>query len=106
AERNAARAGVEQSIRWCQGTMGQWAPPAQPGLVICNPPYGKRVGKDEDLPALYRTFGTTLKKDFPGWRVAFICPDERLARATGLVLRKQGTLQNGGIAVSLWTAEL
>src|SRR6185295_1027705 len=52
-----------------------------PGLVICNPPYGERMGADAGLVDLYRLLGTKLKSEFPGWRASLITSDENLARA-------------------------
>ena len=37
-------------------------------LIICNPPYGERIGKDEDLEKLYYDYGENLKNCFKGFR--------------------------------------
>ena len=34
------------------------------GTVICNPPYGERLGTTPALIALYSVFGQRLKKNF------------------------------------------
>ena len=48
ARRNARRAGVTLALeRHDLRTLK--APPDAPGLVVANPPYGKRVGEVEDL---------------------------------------------------------
>jgi putative N6-adenine-specific DNA methylase len=41
------------------------------GLIICNPPYGERMGTEEDLTSLYYEMGENLKKNFKGFK-AFI----------------------------------
>jgi len=73
-----------------------------PGLLLCNPPYGERLGAGEDLRSLYRALGESCRRAFPDWQAALLTPDDRLARATGLPLERRALLDNGGIAVTLW----
>ncbi|MBS0567427.1 MAG: bifunctional 23S rRNA (guanine(2069)-N(7))-methyltransferase RlmK/23S rRNA (guanine(2445)-N(2))-methyltransferase RlmL [Proteobacteria bacterium] len=70
---------------------------SMPGLVICNPPYGERMGADAGLVDLYRLLGTKLKAEFPGWRASVITSDENLARAIGLRAEKKYQLYNGAL---------
>ena len=35
--------------------------PDKPGMIVCNPPYGKRIGFDEDLGLLYKQLSEYLK---------------------------------------------
>ena len=42
------------------------------GLIVCNPPYGKRLGEQQVLRSVYMRFGKQLRKEFPGWTVAVI----------------------------------
>ncbi len=72
-----------------------------PGLVAVNPPYGRRIGKEEDLPALYGKLGKVLSETFPGWRASLITADEELARNTGLKADKVNVLYNGPIKCTL-----
>ena len=71
--------------------------PCAPGLVICNPPYGERMGADAGLVDLYRLLGAKLKAEFPGWRASVITSDEELARAIGLRADKKYQLYNGAL---------
>lgn len=105
AERNAARAGVESLVQLRQQELAACVAPPGPGLVVCNPPYGKRIGRDEDLRPLFGALGTLFQGPFAGWRGAFICPDDALARATELSLTRCAGLQNGGIPVALWATQ-
>ena len=77
-----------------------------PGLVICNPPYGLRIGKNEDLAALYREIGSVYRQCFSGWQGALLCPPGRLAEATGLDLKPVASLVNGGLKVTLFSVDL
>ena len=97
ARRNAKRAGLTLTLeRHDLRTLK--APPGAPGLVVANPPYGKRVGEEEDLPGLYRALGATLRGAFRDWRKALIVPeDAKLVAALGLEGARQLPVQNGGL---------
>ncbi len=106
ARRNARRAGVTLTLeRHDVRTLG--APSDGPGLLVANPPYGKRVGEGVDLPGLYRALGATLRKGFGGWRVALLVPqDPGLIQALGLSEAQALPLRNGGLACRLLLARL
>ena len=106
AERNAERAGVAERITWQRGDFLVLTAPTTAGLVVSNPPYGERLGKTSDLPGLYRDFGTLLRREFAGWRYAFLCPDKELAQATGLNVQSLCQLSNGGLQVELFTGQI
>lgn len=50
------------------------------GVVVLNPPYGKRLGKKSDITTQYREIGAKLARDFQGWRVGIILPDPGLTK--------------------------
>jgi putative N6-adenine-specific DNA methylase len=102
ARGNAGRAGVLTEVALLQADLADLEPVAGPGLILCNPPYGARLGQGEDLRRLYRALGEACRRSYPGWRVAFLAPDDRLAQATGLPAVPRAALNNGGIAVTLW----
>jgi len=72
------------------------------GLVVCNPPYGKRLDLGEDPAGYYSELGRQLRRAYPGWRKAIICPDPSLAQATGLPFEQVARLDNGGLKVGLF----
>ncbi len=102
ARRNADRAGVGDLVSFHHKELGQFAPEGAKGLLVCNPPYGKRVGKNENLFPLYQRIGSLLREGCKGWQGALVCPDEHLAKQTGCALQKKALLHNGGIAVHLF----
>ena len=78
-------------------------PEGPAGLVIVNPPYGKRLGEAKELRPLYAALGATLKARFGGWRVALVTSEATLARATGLPFAAPGpVVPHGGLKVRLW----
>ena len=101
ARRNARRAGLTLALER-RDVKTLTAPVAGPGLVVANPPYGKRVGETGDLPELYRALGATLRRAFQGWRVALIVPDEEgLIRELGLRDARSLRVRNGGLRCRL-----
>ncbi len=104
AKRNAQRAEVigfvrleRQSIEHLQKPVGLGAA----GLVICNPPYGERIGQQDALVPTYRAIGARARSEFDGWRVAVITSDEGLGRAIGLRAHKTYALYNGALECRL-----
>lgn len=104
AGQNALQAGVETLINFDCSSMDSLSARTGPGLVLCNPPYGIRLERGEDLLALYRDLGAGFKRAFPGWTIAFIAPDDKLAAATELDVSTCARLLNGGLSVSLYVA--
>jgi len=106
AARNAERAGVSGMIEWAEGGLIAMKAPAESGLVICNPPYGARLGEGEGLRQLYRDFGDLLRREFSGWRYGFLCPEPQLAGLTGLAETPLCHLSNGGLQVALYAGRV
>ncbi len=67
------------------------------GLVVCNPPYGERIGEEEGLPALYASLGKTLRERFDGWAAAVFTGNPALGQSLGLRARRTHRLFNGAI---------
>lgn len=68
------------------------------GIVVSNPPYGKRIGGEEDLQALYSTIGERLKHVFTGYTAWLICRDDReLVRHIGLKPSQRIPVLNGSL---------
>ena len=60
----------------------------KPGLVICNPPYGERLGEEEETAELYTKFGESLKAHFKHWQAAMIISNPELGFPTGYPFTK------------------
>ncbi len=72
-----------------------------PGLLAVNPPYGERLGKDQNMLMFYGRLGEHIKNSFPGWNISILTGDRQLSEATGLKADKINTVYNGGIRCSL-----
>ncbi|CAG7856995.1 Ribosomal RNA large subunit methyltransferase K/L [biofilm metagenome] len=73
----------------------------EPGLVICNPPYGERLGDAQQTSRLYQQFGVTLKNHFQGWQAATIISDPELGFRIGIRSQKPITFYNGALVCKL-----
>jgi len=51
------------------------------GIVVLNPPYGKRLGEKSELAETYKEIGAKLSRDFKKWKVAIVLPEPDLAKA-------------------------
>ena len=70
--------------------------PFESGMIICNPPYGERLGDEEQAALLYKEMGS-LFIDFKGWQIGVITAhkefQENIGRyATSLKSLKAGNL--------------
>jgi 23S rRNA (guanine2445-N2)-methyltransferase / 23S rRNA (guanine2069-N7)-methyltransferase len=74
----------------------------EPGLLITNPPYGKRIGQVQVLRTLYHRFGEQLKASFDGWTAVIITSEPDLAKSIGLRAFRKNTLYNGAIKSVLY----
>jgi len=54
------------------------------GVVMLNPPYGKRLGEKIDTRSFYREIGKKLSTDFKGWRTGIILPSREAKSYLGL----------------------
>jgi putative N6-adenine-specific DNA methylase len=96
--KNAKAAGVGHLVRFAPKDVRDFHPPAQiPGTIICNPPYGERLGEEKDLAPLYRTLGEVLRTRCQGWNVLVLTGNARLAKFIDLQPAEEFSLFNGKI---------
>jgi putative N6-adenine-specific DNA methylase len=102
ARANAEAAGVGGDVVFEQRSISDFEPPPGTGWIVCNPPYGVRL-RGGDLRDLYARLGAVLRRRCPGWRVALLCADPRLVRASELPLESRASWRNGGLKVEVFT---
>ncbi|MDX2438639.1 MAG: THUMP domain-containing protein [Acidobacteriota bacterium] len=76
------------------------------GMIVANPPYGKRVGEVEKLFGLYRRFGDSLKNQAVGTTAWVLAGEPRLAKSIGLKAARKIPLFNGPIECRLLKFEM
>ena len=101
ARANVAALGLESKIELRLADALQVSAPAAEGLIVTNPPYGVRLGTDDDLRALYAGFADTLKRNFPGWRAYVLCGEMALMKAIRLAPSRKIPLYNGALECRL-----
>lgn len=67
------------------------------GYVFANPPYGERLGRDEDLEHLYHEWGETLKHKFKGFKAYLFTGNLPLIKKISLRTSSKVILFNGNI---------
>lgn len=71
------------------------------GLLICNPPYGERLGEAEDLRVVYQTLGQVAKENLSGWQIGVFTSNVELAREMRLRAKNKYKFFNGKLPTEL-----
>jgi 23S rRNA (guanine2445-N2)-methyltransferase / 23S rRNA (guanine2069-N7)-methyltransferase len=106
AKANADRAGVGRLVHFADQPLNACQAQEAKGLMVCNPPYGERMGEATQLIPLYQQLGQVLHSNFQGWQAAFLTTNPMLAKATGLRSGKQYTIYNGPLECKLYCISL
>jgi putative N6-adenine-specific DNA methylase len=106
ASRNAAKAGFEGQLHFFHAALDTFQPEGDTGVVIINPPYGKRLGAEDELKELYCLIGDIMKKRCRGWTGYVLTGNLELAKYIGLKASRRFVLFNGAIECRLLKYEL
>jgi putative N6-adenine-specific DNA methylase len=106
ARSNAQQCGIAHQIKLTQTELSQLEAPADCGVIICNPPYGERLGEVQELGALYKTLGDIFKQRFKGWTAFVLTGNKELAKKVGLRASRRIPVYNGALACTLLKYEL
>lgn len=99
---NARAAGIGHLLRFEKADFQTFAPPeGPPGVLICNPPYGERIGEEKDLRNLYRMLGEIFRNRWKGWQAYVFTGNPRLAACIGLEPKEAIPFFNGKIPCRL-----
>ncbi len=102
ARENLEAAGLLEAVELKQCNVLEVPAPAEQGVLVTNPPYGVRIGEQEELAALYPELGHALKQRFTGWRAYFFTGDFRLAKLIRLSASRRIPLFNGPLECRLF----
>jgi putative N6-adenine-specific DNA methylase len=106
ARRNAERAGVAAAIRFERAAFDALEAPAPAGLLVLDPPYGRREGSRGEARAGYAALARALRPRWAGWRAGILAPEPRLLEAFPGRRAALHVLPHGGLRVSLCVLEL
>ncbi len=98
---NAGRAEVGHLITVERRVVSHLAGRSDSGLVITNPPYGKRLGSAK-LQKLYGRLGAVVRQRLPGYDLAVLTAHRRLAAQADGRAQPVLTFRHGGLAVKLY----
>ncbi|KIQ29041.1 MULTISPECIES: bifunctional 23S rRNA (guanine(2069)-N(7))-methyltransferase RlmK/23S rRNA (guanine(2445)-N(2))-methyltransferase RlmL [Pseudomonas syringae group] len=104
ARNNIERAGLSDWIKVYQGEVATFEPRPdqnQKGLVICNPPYGERLGDEASLLYLYQNLGERLRQSCLNWEAAVFTGAPDLGKRMGIRSHKQYSFWNGALPCKL-----
>lgn len=101
ASENAFKAGVGKRIAFAQRDIKDFSHDGDRCAVLCNPPYGERLGSVSEAQAIYRTMGRVFERS-NGRSYYIITPDEDFERQFGRRADKRRKLYNGMIKCQLY----
>ena len=93
---NAKKAGVDHMIHFQARDIADLSHRKKYGFIITNPPYGERIGEQNELPALYKTIGQRYK-ELDAWSMYLITGFEQAEKYIGLKATKNRKIYNGMI---------
>jgi putative N6-adenine-specific DNA methylase len=105
ARTNISKAGLSESIVLETADFKNLKADGEGGYVFMNPPYGQRI-QPEEIDALYRMIGTTLKHNFPGTTAWLITSNKESLKQVGLKPKEKHTLFNGALECVLLKYEM
>lgn len=80
-------------------------PGGKKGLVVINPPYGRRLETRQRSEELFLEVCCKLKTDFRGWKMALIAPKKDLLRRVPFPVTT-GKIFHGGLRLTLLTGRM
>ena len=106
ARHNLKVAGLEEVAKVMQSDFIKLEPPASEGTLVTNPPYGQRIGEDEDLKEVYPVWAKHMKESFGGWNTYFLTADLEMPKDMRLKPSKKTPLYNGALECRLFEIKM
>ena len=97
AKVNIKKAGLDNYIELQNDDFKNIQFKSSEGLVLCNPPYGKKLGDENELITLYEDMGEFLKRNFSGWEFWLLSGNPKLTRYLKMKSSLKIPVSNGGI---------
>ena len=101
AKKNAQTAGVDQLIEFHVCDFKDTPIPEEKGIVILNPEYGYRLGKERELEGTYKGIGDFFKKKCAGFTGYVFTGNMALAKKIGLKASRRMVFFNARIECRL-----
>jgi len=101
ATQHARQAGVETEIHFEAKDFVAFPTHRDAGVLICNPPYGERLGEEEEVRQLYRDMGELLRP-LEDWSLYILTGAEGFEREFGKKADRRRKLYNARIACTYY----
>lgn len=101
AEKNARLAGVSDTVKVFRQDARKISADGRRGTIVCNPPYGERLGTMREVEQLYREIGVHFRSLSP-WQVYVITSHAQFEKFYGKKADKVRKLYNGMIPCYLY----
>ncbi|TJX15604.1 class I SAM-dependent RNA methyltransferase [Tissierella creatinini] len=101
ARDNAANLGLEEDIQFFMKDMRDLDLKNEYGVVITNPPYGERMGEEEEIHKLYTDLGIKFR-ELDTWSMYVITSEEEFEKLYGKKADRKRKLYNGRIKVDYY----
>ncbi len=96
ARRNAEKAGVAEDIHFQRHALADLTSKRSYGCVICNPPYGQRMGGQAEIQALYRAMPNVFRR-LKTWSFYVLTAHPAFEALLGQEAHRRRKLYNGRI---------
>ncbi len=106
ARHNLKVAGLEEVAKVMQSDFVKLESPTSEGVLVTNPPYGQRIGEDEDLKEVYPAWAKHMKESFGGWDTYFLTADLEMPKDMRLKPTKKTPLFNGALECRLFEIKM
>lgn len=94
SEKGATEAGVSGDIRFRLQEISELRTTREYGVIICNPPYGERLGEPEEVEAVYRELGR-VTAPLTTWSIYVITSNRWFEKHFGRRAPRRRKLYNG-----------
>lgn len=101
AKRNAEGIGLSDDIIFKQMDLKDFTTDKEYGVIVANPPYGDRLGDEEQVQALYKVMGKTYRP-LDTWSKYILTSDLSFESHYGPRATKKRKLYNGAIRTDLF----
>ena len=97
AKVNTSLAGLKNYIELLNNDFLELQLRFTPGMIMCNPPYGKKLGNENELIDLYEQMGIFLKNNCSGWEFWLLSGNPKLTKYLKMKSSLKIPVSNGGI---------